>query len=299
MANRPLPQTTLKMVTKDDLRNCHFFQMPKWLKGMNISNNAKLLYTYALSRIHLSIRNDWVDDEGNVFCWYRRYDMAKDLNTSVRSVSRYLKELKNEGLLSCVQVYAQMPAQIYLYYPAETVDEKKHVSRSSGTEKCRDNIVHPPKVPGQKVQSAGTKSAKWQDKDGTQEILIRNTSRNDTTALDEVDSGVLQALSFIKGSITEKDKKKLLSLQRSYGKEALLRSIISVQAQGTTIHSLTYLETVLKNEKTSSFDSFRQNKQSYLGVQPIETRYTKEEMDEIIARKIEEVRKEENEGVKA
>ena len=158
MVSRPA-QVSLQIVTKDDVKNSRFFQMPKWLKEMKISNNAKLLYTYALSRIHLSIKNNWVDDDGNVFCWYRRTDMADDLNTSVRSISRYLKELRDEGLLSCVQVYAQMPAQIYLYYPVEAEGAQSEASLSLESEECRDIIVQPQKVAGQKVQSGRTRMA--------------------------------------------------------------------------------------------------------------------------------------------
>ena len=299
MVSRPA-QISLQIVTKDDVKNSRFFQMPKWLKEMKISNNAKLLYTYALSRIHLSIKNNWVDDDGNVFCWYRRTDMADDLNTSVRSISRYLKELRDEGLLSCVQVYAQMPAQIYLYYPVEAEGAQSEASLSLKSEECRDIIVQPQKVAGQKVQSGRTKSAKWQDKNGAQVILISNTNttrqprvracaRED--ALDDVDGGLLQALSLIKNKVTTKDMEQLLELQKAYGKESLMRSIVSVRAQGTTIHSVAYLETMLENNKKQEMKPLWQNS-PYLGVQPIETRYTKAEMDDIIARKIAETQQE-------
>ncbi len=299
MLGRP-NQISLQIVTKDDVKNSRFFQMPKWLKEMKISNNAKLLYTYALSRIHLSIKNDWVDDDGNVFCWYRRTDMADDLNTSVRSISRYLKELRDEGLLSCIQVYAQMPAQIYLYYPVEAESAQSEASLSLKSEECRDIIVQPQKVAGQKVQSGRTKSAKWQDKNGRQAILISNTNTTRQPrvracareyALDDVDGGLLQALSLIKNKVTTKDKEQLLELQKAYGKESLMRSIVSVRAQGTTIHSVAYLETMLENNKKQETKPLWQNF-PYLGVQPIETRYTKAEMDDIIARKIAEAQQE-------
>ena len=159
MASYSNPQLTLQIVTKDDVKNSKFFQMPKWLKEMKISNNAKLLYTYALSRIHLSIKNDWVDEDGNVFCWYRRTDMADDLNTSIRSITRYIKELKDEGLLACVQVYAQMPAQIYLYYPTEVQIKNADVSASCEKEKWQDKNVYPREVAGQIMQSGRTKMA--------------------------------------------------------------------------------------------------------------------------------------------
>ena len=100
---------------------------------------------------------------------------------------------------------------------------------------------------------------------------------------------MLQALSLIKNKITAKDKRQLLNLQKTYGKEALMRSIVSVRAQGTTIHSLAYLGTMLQNEKspTPAAPLWRN---PYLGVQPVETRYTEAEMSDIISRKIAESR---------
>ena len=300
MVSRPA-QVSLQIVTKDDVKNSRFFQMPKWLKEMKLSNNAKLLYTYALSRIRLSIKNNWVDDDGNVFCWYRRTDMADDLNTSVRSISRYLKELRDEGLLSCVQVYAQMPAQIYLYYPVEAEGAQSEASLSLKSEECRDIIVQPQKVAGQKVQSGRTKMVKvagqkWptsntniSNTNTIRQTRVRACARED--ALDDVDGGVLQALSLIKNKITTKDRELLLELQKTYGKESLMRSIVSVRAQGTTVRSVAYLETMLENDKKQETKPLWQNT-PYLGVQPIETRYTKAEMDDIIARKIAEAQQE-------
>ena len=118
---------------------------------------------------------------------------------------------------------------------------------------------------------------------------MRACARED--ALDDVDGGLLQALSLIKNKVTTKDKEQLLELQKAYGKESLMRSIVSVRAQGTTIHSVAYLETMLENNKKQETKPLWQNS-PYLGVQPIETRYTKAEMDGIIARKIAETQQE-------
>ena len=118
---------------------------------------------------------------------------------------------------------------------------------------------------------------------------MRACARED--ALDDVDGGLLQALSLIKNKVTTKDKEQLLELQKAYGKESLMRSIVSVRAQGTTIHSVAYLETMLENNKNQETKPLWQNA-PYLGVQPIETRYIKAEMDDIIARKIAETQQE-------
>ena len=118
---------------------------------------------------------------------------------------------------------------------------------------------------------------------------MRACARED--ALDDVDGGLLQALSLIKNKVTTKDKELLLELQKAYGKESLMRSIVSVRAQGTTIHSVAYLETMLENNKKQETKPLWQNP-PHLGVQPIETRYTKAEMDDIIARKIAETQQE-------
>ena len=61
----------------------------------NVSNEAKLLYGLVIDRISLSIKNkeDWVDENNEVYCYYTNEAMQKILNRSKPFVIKLKKEL--------------------------------------------------------------------------------------------------------------------------------------------------------------------------------------------------------------
>lgn len=106
----------------DEKRN-QFFKLPKWLKHSKISNDAKLLYAYILDRYNLSMSNSdsgngWTDDDGNVFCYYSRKNMMKDLNVSKSKITKVVKELVNNKLLIEVRQGLTKPNRLYILKPS-------------------------------------------------------------------------------------------------------------------------------------------------------------------------------------
>ena len=64
-----------------------FYRIPKILFTQEIfqglSTDAKLLYGLFLDRMQLSLKNEWVDEEGRVFIYYTVENIMKSLSLSL------------------------------------------------------------------------------------------------------------------------------------------------------------------------------------------------------------------------
>lgn len=73
-----------KRVNLTDAINEQFLKMQKFLFiepfHSQLSNDAKLLYSYLADRHQLSVKNNWVDENGDVFIYCTREAMGKVLN---------------------------------------------------------------------------------------------------------------------------------------------------------------------------------------------------------------------------
>lgn len=285
-----------------------FMMFPAWLEDLEVSLSAKFLYMKALRRLHLSIRSGWFDEEGVPFCYYRRVEMARDLGTSERSVSKYLAELKDAGVLEVSSARGQMPMRIYLSEPVcVEACVKDRASSSDGMEqvpaeheKWGEDSSSLPKVAGKKMQSSGKKTTKWGERGFPQSYIEKyiyiNTNKQPRAREEISKAGVrfMDALSRIKPKVTKKDRRDLLELVEAYGEDHVERALTLVEERGTVIGSVGYLRAMLASEEVllrrSRFDYGHFGAARSLGVQPVESRYLPGEMDAIIARKIEESR---------
>ncbi len=158
--------------------------VPAFIRLLDISGDAKIIYSLIYSRLCLSIKNGWRDEEGVPFCNYRREEMAHDAGIHVRKVDRCMDELKGAGVVRTIQEYGQKPRRIYLFEIVEDEDEEEKAEKLS-TEKAKEprqkRVTKSglPKVGYQKPQSGLPKNAKWVTKCGKHRYIykyIRDTS---------------------------------------------------------------------------------------------------------------------------
>ena len=102
----------------DYIRN-NFYKFPKWLDYLNISPTAKITYMYLLNRYELSIKNEWIDTEGNIYCYFSRDSLASKMQVSEKTITRSLKILEEENLLINKQQGLGKPNRIYILYPTD------------------------------------------------------------------------------------------------------------------------------------------------------------------------------------
>ena len=95
-----------------------FYKMPKFIihdeSFADLGSDAKILYMIMRDRHELSIKNNWVDQDGYVYIIYTRENMMKDLNLSKKTVIKAVNELKKYDLIEEKRQGVNKPNLIYV-----------------------------------------------------------------------------------------------------------------------------------------------------------------------------------------
>ena len=94
-----------------------YFPYPKFLLQMSLSHTARLTYVLLLDRMTLSQKNGWVDVQGRAYVLYPLAGLAEDLQSSISSVTRALRELEAAQLIERRSNGFSKPNQIFLGVP--------------------------------------------------------------------------------------------------------------------------------------------------------------------------------------
>ena len=94
-----------------------YFPYPKFLLQMSLSHTARLTYALLLDRMTLSQKNSWVDAQGRAYVLYPLAGLAEDLQSSISSVTRALRELEAARLIERRSNGFSKPNQIFLGVP--------------------------------------------------------------------------------------------------------------------------------------------------------------------------------------
>ncbi|MGE8025015.1 replication initiator protein A [Staphylococcus pasteuri] len=98
-----------------------FFTNPKYTK---ISNDAKIAYAILRDRLDLSIKNNWVDENGDIFFIFTNETLKEILNiSSPNKLSKIKKELQGAELFSQIRVGLNKPNKLYIKKPVVTKDD--------------------------------------------------------------------------------------------------------------------------------------------------------------------------------
>lgn len=80
-----------------------FYQIPKELfvnpYYKDLNSDSKLLYGLLLDRLSISIKNEWIDEEGNIFLIFSRKEAGEKLNLSDKTVTKAFKQLADAKLI--------------------------------------------------------------------------------------------------------------------------------------------------------------------------------------------------------
>ena len=101
-----------------DIDNERYYQVPVAFFTnpyyRELSSDTKFTYAILKNRLTLSARNNWIDDNGEVYIFFARKNIASILNTTVRTVARIISQLKEHNLIDVVQQGRGLPAKIYV-----------------------------------------------------------------------------------------------------------------------------------------------------------------------------------------
>lgn len=119
-------ENEFKFINQKEIYQYKFYMIPKELfvneRYTSLSPAAILLYGILLDRLTLSIKNNWIDKNGNVYLIFTRKEIQKLLHISDKTCTKVFKELVNAKLLL---EKSQGKAKPKLLYPAQMIHDVK------------------------------------------------------------------------------------------------------------------------------------------------------------------------------
>lgn len=106
-----------KRYTVQDVLNNQFYQLPKFLfqdEFKKLSNDAKVLYALLRDRHDLSIKNNWFNNDNQIYLIYTRQEMAEMLNVTRKTATKAFDELVKIGLVEEERQGLNKPNLIFL-----------------------------------------------------------------------------------------------------------------------------------------------------------------------------------------
>lgn len=106
-----------KRYTLSDVTNNRFYQLPKFLfnpefEGM--SSDARILYSLLRDRHDLSISNNWINENNEVYLIFSRKNMEKMLGVSDKTIKKAVDQLIKHDLIDDVRLGQGRANRIFL-----------------------------------------------------------------------------------------------------------------------------------------------------------------------------------------
>ena len=118
----------------DDVEVTNFFKMPKRIYTFDLKPVDRELYMLCSENWRLSLKNGWVNDEGEIYFYATQSVLAKQMNISKDTVIAAFEKLVNTGLLE-VEKEIGKPNKYYLVNlekienPSTPVEKVDYTSR--------------------------------------------------------------------------------------------------------------------------------------------------------------------------
>ncbi|HEI7801531.1 TPA: replication initiator protein A [Staphylococcus aureus] len=172
-----------------------FYQLPKVFftneKYMQLSNDAKIAYALLKDRLELSIKNNWFDENGDIFFIFTNDKLKNILNCHDGKLTKIKKELSKADLLEQVRCGQGKPNKLYLKNPAITKEDVYEIKKQEETSgepshdaemrkshflKCENRISRNAKIAQQEMRKSHTNDT---DLSNTYYIETENNDMND------------------------------------------------------------------------------------------------------------------------
>lgn len=101
-----------------DIDNERYYQVPVAFFTnpyyRELSNDSKMAYAILKNRLTLSIKNNWLDNDGAVYIFYTWDKLSEVMNISRRKIADTINQLKEHNLIDVVRQGRGLPAKIYV-----------------------------------------------------------------------------------------------------------------------------------------------------------------------------------------
>lgn len=172
--------SNFKKISASNFETNRFYQLPKFLFEdsyfSKMSTDAKVMYSILKDRFELSKKNNWIDNEGNIYLLYTNKQLCKILDYSEPKIIKLKKELETHNLISNERQGLNKPNRIYLLEPNYDKELKNFKFQnkknlSSGTKK---NLV-------QELKNFKSNDTNNNDTDNN------DTDNNDTNDMNDIE----------------------------------------------------------------------------------------------------------------
>ncbi|WIV11104.1 replication initiator protein A [Proteiniborus sp. MB09-C3] len=165
--------------TVENIINNRFYQMPKFLlegEFKGLSNDARVLYSLLRDRHELSLSNNWINENDEVYLIFTREDMAKLLGCSQPTLRKAIKQLIEIGLMEEERQGLNKPNIIFL----TAVSIENTGVKNSFSPECKDFSVQNEKNFQSRVKESFSQECKNLSSNDTN---INNTDISDTESV--------------------------------------------------------------------------------------------------------------------
>ena len=177
-----------RRISVDKYNQESFFKLYKFLfedeRFKTLSDSAKIAYSLFRDRFNLSIQNNWVDEDGDIYFIYTTAAICDIIGCGTQKATKIKKELTDYGLLEQTRVGHNKANRIYILEPEF---EKKGVE-TPDVERNSDNQnidIAKPKVGNSDNQNTGVviiKNHEWwkskSNKTDSSKTNINKTNNN-------------------------------------------------------------------------------------------------------------------------
>ncbi len=162
----------------NDVVNNEFLRLPLTLlanpKYKEMSLEAKFIYSLLLNRMTLSQRNDWINEDNEVYLIYTREEAANILNISYKTAINAFRELIKKGLLYEQRQGLGAPNLLYVlkaeledkdasefsknFEGSDTKNDEKEPENPVDMQTCKNYISRPVKITHQDMENLHIKN---------------------------------------------------------------------------------------------------------------------------------------------
>ncbi|UXV36322.1 replication initiator protein A (plasmid) [Staphylococcus sp. IVB6181] len=241
-----------------------FYQLPKVFftneKYKQLSNDAKIAYALLKDRLELSIRNNWFDENGDIFFIFTNENLKNILNCHKAKLIKIKKELTEADLLEQIRCGQGKPNKLYLKNPAVTKEDIYEMKKKEENIDEPRNDAEVRKSNFKKFENQTSRSSKIKP------LEVRKSNPNDTEFNDtekerdnynpkyQKGSSSNKTLKYICNQLNIKSTKvfenKLRNLIEQFDFEIIEYAIeyVGLKANNPKQYLITILETWLKND---------------------------------------------------
>jgi hypothetical protein len=174
--------------------NQNFYMLHKALfvneKYKKLSDSAKVTYAILNDRVSLSIKNNWVDDNGDIYFIFTNESLQNILVKSKNTITKKKKELQAVGLLDEIRTGFNKPNKLYLHDIETNISVEKSIQSSSITYNDKESQIlglQNPEFWDSRISKFGTPESQILDPNDTEnnDTDYIKTENNDTNDLND------------------------------------------------------------------------------------------------------------------